>query len=59
MVRVHQHLYNVGDASALAAPAYVRELGEQIQRAYGREGIALAVDSRTSPFASIPRCLSA
>ena len=44
MVLVHQHLYNVGDASALAAPAYVRELGEQIQRAYGREGIALAVD---------------
>ncbi len=44
MVLVHQHLYNVGDASALAAPAYVRELGEQIQRAYGREGIALDVD---------------
>ncbi len=44
MALVHQHLYSVGDASALAAPPYVRELGEQIQRAYGREGIALAVD---------------
>ncbi len=44
MALVHQHLYSVGDASALAAPAYVRELGEQVQRAYGRGGIALAVD---------------
>jgi two-component system, sensor histidine kinase PdtaS len=44
MVLVHQHLYSVGDASALAAPPYVRELAEQVQYAYGREGISLAVD---------------
>jgi two-component sensor histidine kinase len=44
MALVHQHLYSVGDASALAAPPYVRELGEQVQCAYGREGISLAVD---------------